>query len=43
MKPGMFRSFRECVIKLAMLVIFAAVIGNFVLVAISKLNPLGRL
>ena len=41
-KPGMFRSARECAIKLALLVLFVVVIGNFVLVAVGKLNPFGR-
>jgi hypothetical protein len=41
-KPGLFQSWKEAAIKLALLVLFVVVIGNFLLVAAGKLNPLGR-
>ena len=41
-KPGLFQSWRECSIKLALLVLFVVVIGNFVLVAVGKLNQFWR-
>jgi len=41
-KPGLFQSWKEAAIKLSLLVLFVVCIGTFVLVAVGKLNPLGR-
>jgi hypothetical protein len=42
MKPGMFSNWKECIIKLSVMVLWVVCVGSMVLWAMGKLSLTGR-